>query len=89
MTLLEAINILYLKESMNTNETNEPSPFKRYLGDSVYVDFASGQLILTTENGAGPSNTIVLEQEVYDALTHYVSRVLVPTLAKQKLPLSE
>lgn len=45
---------------------------KEYLGDSVYVAFDGYSLVLTTENGFGPSNTIVLEPNVYEALTKYV-----------------
>jgi hypothetical protein len=37
---------------------------KKYLGDSVYFDFDGFQVVLTTENGMGPSNTIFLEPEV-------------------------
>lgn len=48
---------------------------KTYLGDSVYVDFDGYSLFLTTENGLGASNTIVLEPEVYRALTEYVERL--------------
>ena len=44
---------------------------KRYLGDSVCVDFKDGQFILTTEDGFGPSNTIILEQEVANNLMVY------------------
>lgn len=45
---------------------------KEYLGDSVYAEVNEfGQLVLTTENGHGPSNTIYLEPEVYDALIRY------------------
>ena len=49
--------------------------YKKYLGDSVYCNFQNGQLILTTENGLAtdPSNRIVLESEVYDALQRYVA----------------
>jgi len=48
---------------------------KNYIGDSVYADFDQhGQLVLTTENGYGPSNTIYLEPEVYHALLEYVER---------------
>ena len=47
---------------------------KAYLGDSVYVEVEHGMLKLTTENGDGPSNTIFLEPEVYDALTQYMAR---------------
>jgi hypothetical protein len=46
---------------------------KRYLGDSVYVEVERGMLKLTTDNGLGPSNTIYLEPEVYDALVAYVA----------------
>lgn len=44
---------------------------KMYLGDSVYADFSDGYIILTTENGYGPSNTIALEYEVLEALDLY------------------
>lgn len=47
---------------------------KTYLGDGVYLAFDRwGGLVLTTEDGTGhPTNTIYLEQEVYDALTRAV-----------------
>jgi hypothetical protein len=50
---------------------------KTYLGDSVYVEvqqFDQGdeRYILTTENGAGPSNTIYLEPETMAALIRFV-----------------
>jgi hypothetical protein len=45
---------------------------KAYIGDSVYADFDGQRLILTTENGMGPSNRIVLEPEVCSALWTYV-----------------
>lgn len=47
---------------------------KAYIGDSVYADFdiRDGSLILTTENGYGPSNTIYLEPEVWRLLILYV-----------------
>jgi hypothetical protein len=47
---------------------------KVYLGDSVYADLDDlGRLVLTTENGYhdDPRNRIVLEPEVYRALTDY------------------
>jgi hypothetical protein len=44
-----------------------------YLGDGVYADLENGAIVLTTENGAGPSNTIVLEDEVLRALEQYVA----------------
>ena len=48
---------------------------KEYIGDSVYVDQdLGGRFILTTENGFGPSNTIVLEPEVFEALLIWASK---------------
>lgn len=44
------------------------SSFKEYLGDSVYADFDGFAIVLTTENGDGASNTIVLEPQVLNAL---------------------
>ena len=44
---------------------------KQYLGDSVYADFDGYMIRLTTENGAGPSNTIDLEPAVLEALDLY------------------
>ncbi|MDP3703092.1 MAG: hypothetical protein Q8R78_01710 [Candidatus Omnitrophota bacterium] len=42
----------------------------------MYVDVDDdGLLQLTTDNGGGPSNTIYLEPEVYDALVAYVERI--------------
>ena len=38
---------------------------KAYIGDSVYVDIdADRGIVLTTENGFGPTNRIVLEPDV-------------------------
>ena len=50
---------------------------KVYLGDSVYVDWDGYSLVLTTENGYpdDPRNRIVLEPEVYNALTDYVEHL--------------
>jgi hypothetical protein len=44
---------------------------KAYLGDSVYAEFDGWHIVLTTENGYGPSNTIALEPEVLAALNRY------------------
>jgi hypothetical protein len=46
---------------------------KVYLGDSVYADCDGYGIVLTTENGYGPSNTIILEPEVFEALQIYVN----------------
>lgn len=48
---------------------------KEYLGDSVYVAFDGYGIVLTTENGLGASNTIVLEPDVIRALEKYISRL--------------
>ena len=48
---------------------------KKYLGDSVYVEFDGYMVILTTENGAGPSNVIYLEPEVVQALTAFIAKL--------------
>jgi len=47
---------------------------KEYLGNGVYVEINEfGQIVLTTEYGNGPTNTIYMEPEVYAALTEYVA----------------
>ena len=52
---------------------------KAYLGDSVYVaQNLAGHLVLTTDNGFGPTNIIILEPEVYEALEAYVTRLRKP-----------
>lgn len=48
---------------------------KIYLGDSVYAEFDGYAIVLTTENGFGPSNTIVLEPSVLVALDNYKKRI--------------
>lgn len=50
---------------------------KEYLGDSVYVQIENKYwIVLTTENGLpeDPSNTILLEPEVVEALISYIKR---------------
>ena len=48
---------------------------KTYLGDSVYAQFDGFMIVLTTENGMGPSNTIYLEPTVYDALRDWAAHL--------------
>lgn len=48
---------------------------KDYLGDSVYAEYDGYGIILTTNNGHGPSNTICMEPEVIEALNRFVARV--------------
>lgn len=50
---------------------------KEYIGDSVYVEFDGNySFILTTENGipTDPSNTIVLEDNVWAQLKKYAKQ---------------
>ena len=49
---------------------------KIYIGDSVYAEWNGFQLVLTTENGYGPSNTIYLEDSVIQSLLHYLCGAL-------------
>lgn len=52
---------------------------KHYLGDSVYAEYSEHEVVdvvtLTTENGNGPSNTIVLEDHVFLNLIEFVNEV--------------
>jgi hypothetical protein len=52
---------------------------KTYLGDGVYIAFDGYQIILTTENGLGVTNTIVLEPEVLSALYVFVELIKAQT----------
>lgn len=54
-------------------ETRDPNK-KSYLGDSVYVAKWNHGVVLTTENGYGPSNEIYLEDFVCEALKDYLKR---------------
>lgn len=48
---------------------------KAYLGDAVYAEFMGGRITLTTEDGVSILNIIILEPEVWGALTDYVAKV--------------
>lgn len=48
---------------------------KFFLGDGVYAFFDGFALVLTTENGIETTNRIVLEPDVWVALTAYVARL--------------
>ena len=48
---------------------------KEYLGDSVYAEFDGFHIVLTTNNGEGPTNTICLEPAVMDELWQYQQRL--------------
>lgn len=49
--------------------------YKEYLGDGVYVSFDGYGVVLTTENGLGATNRIVLEPEVMLALADWSDRL--------------
>jgi len=48
---------------------------KVYLGDSVYAEFDGYSIIITTDNGCGASNTIILEPEVVSAFERFVAQL--------------
>ena len=48
---------------------------KIYLGDSVYADVDGEYIVLTTENGGGPSNTIFLDAEVIASSLDYINNL--------------
>lgn len=48
---------------------------KFYLGDGVYVEPDERGLVLTTEDGLGATNTIVLEPEVLGAFLSFVEQL--------------
>lgn len=50
-------------------------PGKRYLGDGAYVAFDGCAFVLTAENGITATDRIVLEPEVFHALTQFVDDV--------------
>jgi hypothetical protein len=56
---------------------NPPLPKRLYLGDGIFgTILPNGRIVLTTEDGAGVTNRIVLEREVYSALVHFVGKAL-------------
>ncbi len=48
---------------------------KVYLGDGVYAQWEDTFITLTTEYGQGPTNRVVLEPNVFQALVTFVERV--------------
>jgi hypothetical protein len=52
-----------------------PLAYRDYLGDSVYAGFDGYNIVLTTENGYGPTNTIALEPQVLRTLDNYRARL--------------
>jgi len=59
---------------------------KEYIGDSIYVDYDGYHLVLTTENGMGPSNIIFIEPLVMENLIEYFTKkILTPTSKEQEI----
>ena len=56
---------------------------KESLGDGVFVEIDGRGLMLTTENDAGITNTVVLEPAVWEALRMFMA---LRTFAKEVLP---
>jgi hypothetical protein len=58
---------------------NSKNNMKQYLGDSVYIEYIEHEvmdtIVLTTDNGNGPSNTIVLEDQVFVNLINFVNKI--------------
>lgn len=48
---------------------------KDYIGDSVYIEDNGYGVTLTTENGFGPSNTVIMEPSVIHAFQNYLERM--------------
>jgi hypothetical protein len=48
---------------------------RAYLGDSIYASFDGFNVVLTTENGLEPSNTIVLEPQVCQELINFITNI--------------
>ena len=46
-------------------------PGRQYLGDSVYASDDGIYIWLETDNGNGPTNSIALDDDVFDALLRY------------------
>jgi hypothetical protein len=48
---------------------------KEYLGDSVYAAYDGDGIMLTTENGAGPSNEIFMDPDTIKAFMRFVQQL--------------
>ena len=48
---------------------------RRYLGDSVYAHYDGYHVVLSTDNGYGPTNSISLDDSVLASLKEYVQDI--------------
>jgi hypothetical protein len=53
-----------------------PNETKTYLGDGVYAELEQGMIKLTTEDGINTTNTIYLDDGVYNTLTRWVGNLI-------------
>lgn len=51
---------------------------KVYLGDSVYAELVNGMILLTINNGYGPTNSIYLEPAALDKLNTFAVKLSEP-----------
>lgn len=54
---------------------NKEGDYATYLGDGLYAKFDGWQIELLANNPDDPSDTVYLEQDVYQALVEYANRV--------------
>lgn len=55
------------------------SPHKRHLGHGVYAETEHDTIKLTTINNQTTTNTIILNEQVINALTHYWEEIITTT----------
>jgi len=48
---------------------------KIYIGDSIYAELNDSELIITTENGYGPTNRIVFGGAEWQSLVDFVDKI--------------
>ncbi len=58
-----------------TAKEKQPTNYKEYLGDGVYMDFDGFHIVLTTEDGISVQNTVYLEPEFPERIAQYRDRV--------------
>ena len=58
---------------------------KQYIGDGVYVEYNDYTVTLTTEDGEGITNRIILEADVLNNLNEYLKVMFKSNLLAQKV----
>jgi hypothetical protein len=59
---------------MKCDDSDMIQPTKKYIGDSVYAEFDSYAIVLTTENGNDPDMTIFMEPEVIKGFVQFLAQ---------------